>query len=248
MAKTNSLHVIGPLINPVSGGNTDNMPRLKLDDNGDVPYRRCGPSGNGLRSKQYIREEDPVPRSQREKDDRFDMYRNDGPKAQRVSAPIVRRTASDGPRQLWFVACLVCALGAFCIFADSITIGMMGIPVRLTSFEVILGSADSPYALPANVVYMSAMPAVFMIMFAVFAFLKEETFNKGSLALIAVSAFVIVIAIYWSIQVKEVCIGYIYEFVPGLGVIIEVMCAFALIIVTACQWCMNLAEAKKGQR
>ena len=235
------------MINPVSGGNTDNMPRLKLDDNGDVPYRRCGPSGNGLRSKQYIREEDPVPRSQREKDDRFDMYRNDGPKAQRVSAPIIRRTAADGPRQLWFVACLVCALGAFCIFADSITIGMMGIPVRLTSFEVILGSADSPYALPANVVYMSAMPAVFMIMFAVFAFLKEETFNKGSLALIAVSVLVIVLQINWCGKLPAADMLNMIRYTPGYGVLIEIACAVMLIIVITAQRILNAVAAGRSE-
>lgn len=225
------------------------MPRLRLDNNSDVPYRRYGPpSGNGLRNRQHMHEDRTVPLTQREKDDRFDMYRNDGRTAQRAPSPRCRKYRRGEPRQLWFVACIICAFGAFCFFSDSVTIKALGLTFRFTSIEVLCDMGDFSDYLPEQVVYLSAVPILFTVLFAMFAFLKEKVFEKGSLALIAVSAFVIVIAIYWSIQVKEVCIGYIYEFVPGLGVIIEVMCAFALIIVTACQWCMNLAEAKKGQR
>ena len=94
------------------------MPRLRLDDYGDAHDRRYGAAGNGLRNKQYTHEEDTVPRTQRERDDRFDMYRDEQPVRRRpAQRPGVR---SQEPRQLWVVACIICAFGAFCLFSDSL--------------------------------------------------------------------------------------------------------------------------------
>ena len=220
------------------------MPRLRLDDYGDAPSRRYGAAGNGLRNKQYTYEEDAVPRTQREKDDRFDMYRND---EQRVHRPTTRpkMRGSHEPRQLWFVACLICAMGAFCIFADSINITVLGVPIRFASFEILLGTADYSGSIPGQVVYLSAMPIAFMVMFALFAYLKEETFNKAWLALIAVAIFVIVLQINWCAKLPGPDMYNLIEYIPGYGVFIEIASAVGLIIVIVCQRILSTVNLRK---
>ena len=223
------------------------MPRLRLDDFGDGPSRRFGATGNGLRSNQYAYEEDTAPRTQREKDDRFDMYRDEAPRIQRRPAVRPKTRGSHEPRQLWFVACLICALGAFCIFADSINITVLGIPLRFTSFEILLGTADSSELVPGQVVYMSAMPIAFMIMFALFAYLKEDTFNKAWLALIAVAVFVIALQVNWCTKLPRPDIYNTVEYIPGDAVIIEIACAVGLIIVIVCQRILSTVAVRKDK-
>lgn len=220
------------------------MPRLRLDDNGDVPYHRCGTTGNGLRNKQSTYADETVPHTQRDRDDRFDMYRNDVSGTNRQAAD-PKTKVSRGPRQLWFAACLVCALGAFCIFADSVTIEMMGVPVRLASFEVLLGSAD--YSIPAQIVYISAMPIAFLIMSAVFACLKEDTFDKAWLALIAVSVLAIILLINWCTELPDYGAYSVNEILPGYGVFIQIGSAVGLIIVIACQRILGTVAGKKDR-
>lgn len=221
------------------------MPRLRLDDYGEAPNRRYGAAGNGLRNNQYIREEETVPRTQREKDDRFDMYRNEEPKVRRQTVTRPKMKGSHGPRQLWFVACMICAMGAFCIFADSINITVMGIPVRFASFEILLGTADYSGSIPGQVVYMSAMPLVFMAMFAVFAYLKEDTFDKAWLALIAVAVFVIVLQVNWCAKLPGPDMYNLIEYIPGYGVFIEIASAVGLIIVIVCQRILGTVATRK---
>lgn len=223
------------------------MPRLRLDDYGDAPCRRYGAAGNGLRNNQYIHEEDTVPRTQREKDDRFDMYRDETPRAHRQPVTGTRTRGSHEPRQLWYVACLLCAMGAFCIFADSITVTVMGIPLRFASFEILLGTANYSEGIPGQVVYMSVMPIAFMILFAVFAYLKEEAFNKAWLALIAVAVFVIVIQVNWCAKLPGPDMYNMVEYIPGYGVFIEIASAVALIIVIVCQRILLTVAGRKGR-
>ena len=222
------------------------MPRLKLNDDVIVPCRRSGsPRENGLRSNQYTYEGDPVPRTQREKDDRFDMYRDDQRTVQRTKTQRPKKKRTHEPKQLWYAASLICAVGAFCLFSGSVMVYDYGIVLRLTSFDVLQYAIKSPGALPSPVVCMSAMPAVFAVMFILFAFMKERTFDKASLALVAISVFVIVLQIFWTAQMSKAEKGYGYELVPDYGIMIEIACAVGLMIVIACQRIMNIMAVRK---
>ena len=219
------------------------MPRLKLDYE-DAPYRRYGQqTGNGLRSKRYAYTEDETPRTQREKDDRFDMYRNDQPPIHRA-APRIRKETSHGPKQLWYVACLICALGSFCLFTDSIILEIENCPMRLTSLEVLLESdCLSGYA-TRPIVILSALPVVFIGLFAVTAVMKEKVFEKASLVMIALPVTVIVLGIYLA---KKVMINTLYiQIVPGTSLMILIACCIGLIIVVACQRIMCFVNVKKS--
>ncbi len=220
------------------------MPRLKLDYE-ETPYRRCGQqSGNGLRSNRYTYVEDETPRSQREKDDRFDMYRNDQPPVRRMPAPKIKKNTTHEPRQLWYVACLICALGAFCLFADSVMITVMGVPLRMTSAEIILGS-DTLYGYSTRpMICLSATPLIFVGMFAVFAFLKERTFEKASLVMIALSVLAVVLQIYFADKMMRMNMNGI-EFTPDTGFLIQIACSVGLIIVVVCQKVMCSVNARK---
>ena len=219
------------------------MPRLRLDDYGDAPDRRYGAAGNGLRNKQYTHEEDTVPRTQRERDDRFDMYRDEQPVRRRhAQRPGVR---SQEPRQLWFVACIICAFGAFCLFSDSLILDYLYFDLRTASFEVVLGAVLEPGLFPKQAVCMAAMPIVYIVMFSLFAYFKETAFERLSLALVAVSVMVIVIQLYLGIQISKMTIGESYNATPGYGVFIEIACAVGLIIVIACQMILSTVNLRK---
>jgi len=220
------------------------MPRLKLDDSGNVPGRRYGQqSGNGLRSNQYTYTEDITPRTQREKDDRFDMYRNDQPPVRRTAAPKFK-SISHEPRQLWYIACLICALGSFCLFTDSVIVELEDYPMRLTSLEVLLdwdylsGYGSQPIKM------LSALPIVFIGMAAVFAVMKEKVFEKAPLVMIALPVAVIVLDIYLA---KKMTVSTLYyQITPGTSLLIQVACCIGLIIVVVCQRMMCFANTKKG--
>ena len=220
------------------------MPRLKLDYD-ETPYRRYGQqTGNGLRSNRYTYVEDETPRSQREKDDRFDMYRNDQPPVRRTAAPKIKKNAAHGPRQLWYIACLICALGSFCLFTDSIILEVEDIPMRLTSLEVLLNSdLLSDYG-TRPILMMSALPVVFIGLFAVFAVMKEKAFEKASLVMIALPATVIALGICLA---KKMTINTPYiQIAPGTSLMILIACCIGLIIVVVCQRIMFFADVKKG--
>jgi len=214
------------------------MTKIKIDRNRDGSYQQPF-SGKGLRCNQSGAREDIAPVSQRERDECFDMYRNDG--RTRMSAKgnaSVRKTvvkSGGGGFQLWQIACLISALGAFCLFADSICINITGIPVRMMSFEMLYGGGSLSEDLPACATYMSAMPLVFIVLFGVFAYMKETAFEKAYLALIAVSVFVTVMLVYWSGQVANYSQEFLLSFSPGYAVIIEIGCSIALALVVVCQ-------------
>ena len=92
---------------------------------------------------------------------------------------------------------------------------------------------------------MSAMPFAFMVMFAVFAYLKEETFNKAWLALIAVSIFVIALQINWCAKLPGPDMYNLVEYIPGYGVFIEIASAVGLIIVIVCQRILGTVAVRK---
>jgi hypothetical protein len=220
------------------------MPRLKLDYE-DAPYRRYGQqTGNGLRSNRYAYTEDGVPRTQREKDDRFDMYRNDQPLVRRTAAPRVKKGTSNGPKQLWYIACLICALGSFCLFTDSIIIELEDWPMRLTSLEVLLKWDDLSGYGAGPIKIFSALPIAFIGMFAAFAIMKEKVFEKAPLVMIALPVAVIVLDIYLA---KKITVNTLYfQMVPGTSPMIQVACCIGLIIVVACQRIMCFANVKKS--
>ena len=221
------------------------MPRLRLDDYGDAPCRRYGAAGNGLRNNHCTYVEDTVPRTQREKDDRFDMYRDERPRMHGHPSARPKIRGSHEPRQLWFIACIICAFGVFCLFSDSFVLDYYYYNLRMASFEVIIGAAMEPDAFPKQVILMSAIPIVFIVMFSLFAYHKEMTFEKLSLALIALSVMVIVIQLYLTVQISKMKIGGSYGATPGYGVFIEIACAVGLIIVIVCQRILGTAVVKK---
>ena len=219
------------------------MPKIRIErsDNGTV---RCDDRcvRGGLRERKTVAEERSIPRTQREKDDCFDMYRS---VETRNSDPARRGTSGKEPLQLWFVASMIAALGAFCIFMDSIFVTSMGVTLRLASFEILMFPSETAEALPSCVVYMSAIPFVFLVMFLLFAFMREKAFDKASLVLIAVPVFVIVVLIHWSDQIMNYGTGYLYSLSPGYGVLGEIGCSVALLIVTACHWVTGFVSQKR---
>lgn len=219
------------------------MPRLKLDYE-ETPYRRYGQqTANGLRSNRYTYVEDETPRSQREKDDRFDMYRNDQPPVRRRAVPRIGKTIHE-PRQLWYVACLICALGSFCLFTDSIIVMIEDCPMRLTSVEVLMNRDYLSGYAAKQVLMLSALPIIFIGLFAVFAVMKEKVFEKASLVMIALPIAVIILDIYLA---KKITVNTLYvQMTPGTSLMIQVACSVALIIVVLCQRMMCFANVKKG--
>lgn len=154
---------------------------------------------------------------------------------------------SHEPRQLWFIACLMCAFGGFCLFSDSLILDYLYFNLRVESFEVLIGALKEPGLFPTPVVFMSAMPVVFIVMSAVFAYFKEMAFEKLSLALIAVSVMVIVMQLFWTVQISKMRIGDSYNTTPGYAVLIEIACAVGLIIVIVCQRILSTVAVRKGK-
>ena len=212
------------------------MPKIKINRTNGQYHQSSPPQRRGLRDSHYDREAVELPPTQRERDDFFDMYRIDdnGNRGNR-RPPAAKRRNDDGRPKLWYLACLVAALGAFCLFVDSVSINVTGIPIRLTSLEILTRSSEIAGGLPDCAMYMSAVPAVFLIILGTFAFLKEDAFEKGYLALIAVSVFVIVVQIHWMGQIADSGIGYLLTYSSGTAELIEIGCSVALIAITVCQ-------------
>lgn len=213
------------------------MPKIKTDRYGSGSLQQPF-AGKGLRSNQGTVYETPF--SDREKEECFDMYRSDGrsrflPERRPNKERIARRPAAENGFQLWQIACLITALGAFCIFADSLLINLAGIPVRMMSFEILSNNGSLSGQIPQCAIYMSAVPIAFMAMFGVFAYLKEDAFEKAYLALIAVAIFITSVMLYWCGQMQNYGTEYLLSFSPGNAVIIEIGCSIALVIVIVCQ-------------
>ena len=212
------------------------MPKIRIKETRGQYQQHAPTPRRGLRDNRYYCEATEPPATQREKDDFFDMYRidDDGNRGNRRPATKKRKNENDRPR-LWYLVCLVAALGAFCLFVDSVSINVTGIPIRLTSLEILTRSSDVAGNLPDCALYMSAVPAVFLIIFGTFAFLKEDAFEKGYLALITVSVFVIIVQIHWMGQIADSSIGYLLTYSSGTAELIEIGCSIALIAITVCQ-------------
>ena len=206
------------------------MPKIRIDRFDNVPVR-CDDTHvrSGLRERQTIADDRRIPLTQREKDDCFDMYRST---ETRRSNPAMKKTSGKEPPQLWFVASIIAAFGAFCLFMDSVFVTSMGVTLKLASFEILMSPSESAGSLPSCAVYMSAIPFVFLIIFGMFAFLKERVFEKASLVLIAVPVFIIAVLVHWSSQIMNYSAGYMYSLSPGYAVLGEIGCSVALIIVT----------------
>ena len=222
------------------------MPRIKIDRNNgsfQQPFQ-----GKGLRSNQGGTRED-LPHSEREREECFDMYRSDGrgrATPRRTAAP---RTAAVRNEyhgfQLWQVACLICALGAFCMFADCLLVRMDTVPVRLLSYEILYGNGSLGDSIPACSMYMALIPLVFVALFGVFAYMKEEAFEKAYLALIAVPIFVIVILFYFSKQVTGFSQDILMTFQPGHAMFIEIGCSILLAVLIICQKALGYLSSAK---
>ena len=219
------------------------MPRIRIDrfDNGPIRSDDTRIRG-GLRERQTIIEERNIPLTQREKDDCFDMYRITEKKR---SCTVRKRTSGKEPPQLWFVASIIAALGAFCLFMDSVFVTSMGVTLKVASFEILMSPSETAGSMPSCAVYMSAVPFVFLAMFGMFAFMKDRAFEKASLVLLAVPVFVIVVLIHWSSQILDYNAGYMYSLSPGYAVLGEIGCSAALIIVVASRLVMEFIAQKR---
>ena len=219
------------------------MPKIRIDrfENDAI---RCsdGYVRGGLRERQTTTEERQVPLTQREKDDCFDMYRT---VETRRPAPAKKKTMGKELPQLWFVASIIAAFGAFCIFVDVIFVSELGVTLKMASFEILLSPSESAEALPSCAIYMSAVPLVFLIIFGLFAFLKEKAFDKASMVLIAVPIFVIVLLIFWSNQIGNYSASYAYSLSAGYAVLGEIGCSVGLIIITVCHLVMEFVSQKR---
>ena len=206
--------------------------------------RTAGTVSNQGRSNRYIHVEDETPRSQREKDDRFDMYRNDQPPVRRMPAPRIKNTAHE-PRQLWYVACLICALGAFCLFADSVMVVIEGLPIRLTSVEVLFNSSYLTGDVAKPVVVMSALPIAFIGLSAAFAVMKEKSFEKASMVMIALPVIIIVLNIFLAEKIVKYNTPLI-QIAPGFSFMIQIACSVGVIIVVICQRIICTIKANRS--
>ena len=212
------------------------MPKIRIDrfDNGSY---RCddGHVRSGLRDRQTNYDGGQILRTQREKDDCFDMYRSTDTVR---TSPVRKRASNRETSKLWYVAGIIAALGAFCLFVDSVFITVEGMTFRLASFEILLKASDVASAMPSCVVYMSAIPLVFLGLFLLFIVMKERSFEKASLIVVAISVFIIAMLIHWTKQIESYRAGYMTYLDPGYSLLVEIGCAGALIIVVACQWIM----------
>ena len=207
------------------------MPKIKFNGQ-NSSYTNEMPARKGLRSEP---EHDDVyiPRTQREKEEYFDLYRTDVRKKEHARPRPKSRTQPEGRFQLWYAACLISALGMFCILADAVIVSADGISIGMDGLSIIASMSKSS-RIPAYITYMSFIPLVFGAMFGTFVLLKEKAFDRASLVLIAASVFIIAVQCYWSKELMELGnweIGY----TPGLGIIVEIGCSIALLVVIICQ-------------
>ena len=177
------------------------------------------------------------------------MYRSDGrgrsaPRRTNTPRAVTPRKGPDG-FQLWQVACLICALGAFCMFADCLLVRMDTVPVRLLSYEILYGNGSLGDSIPTCSMYMALIPLVFVALFGVFAYMKEEAFEKAYLALIAVPIFVIVILFYFSKQVTGFSQDILMTFQPGHAMFIEIGCSILLALLVISQKALGYLSSTK---
>ena len=172
----------------------------------------------------------------------FDMYRIDidaERKGQKRRKPVGNKMKKDNEIRLWHIACLISALGVFCIFVDAVRVEVGGIPISLTSLSVLTGSIDPSVSIPQYATFLSAIPLMFLTMFILFAYLKNDVFEKASLAIIAMSIATMAVTIHWSGQIMDCNLGYMTRLYPGNGILIEIGCSIALVIVAVCGKLMN---------
>ena len=210
------------------------MPKIKF--NGQNSYSNEMPARKGLRSEPEY-DDIYIPRTQREKEEYFDLYRTDGRKKECARPRPKPKAPSEGRFQLWYAACLISALGMFCILTDAAIVSADGISIGMDGLSIIASMSKSS-RIPAYITYMSFIPLVFAAMFGTFVFLKEKAFDKASLVLIAASVFIIAVQCYWSKELIELG-NWEISYTPGLGIIVEIGCSIALLVVIICQRVLN---------
>ena len=223
------------------------MPKIKTDRFGYDAYSDdVYASRKGLRNNQYRDAEERFPRTQREKEECFDMYRIDDTRCRRPGKRIAnvpkKRNGDDGP-QLWYIACIISALGAFCIFVNSLIVTDDLYSVPVDSLTVLMGALKKPGVMPQAAICISAMPLVFLIMTVVFAVMREKVFEKAHLALITACIFVIVMLFYFSSKLSNFTVGHFAPYSAGYSILIEIGCGIALIIVIVCKKVMGHARS-----
>ena len=205
------------------------MPKIKFDKESKGPAVSTRTERRGFRDG--IRSE-PLPRAKDENDECFDMYRIDLPMERKMP----RRRSGDRKRvvrkdhQLWYAACLISALGAFCIFVDSVRLMTLESMVSMTSLEILMGSA-SVKGLPSAMIVTAAMPIVYLCMSVLFAVLKERSFDRPALALLSLTIAAIVIQVYSMRKIADFKMGPLCYLAPGTAGMIEIGCSIALMIV-----------------
>ena len=216
------------------------MPKIRFDKqrpmNDEHPQNDC--MRRGLRSSQHRND----PHCETVRDIDFDMYRIDFDakrKGQKRRKPVGNKMKNDHEIRLWHIACLISALGVFCIFVDAVRVEVGGIPISLTSLSVLTGSIDPSVTIPQYATFLSAVPLMFLSMFILFAYLRNDVFNKASLAIIAMSIATMAVTIHWSGQIMDCNLGYMTRLYPGNGILIEIGCSIALVIVAVCGKLMN---------
>ena len=211
------------------------MPKIKIDNTRTMQRERT--VSTGLRSDQHLPGYDPRQMTQREKDDCFDMYRTER-KGVKSPAPRKKNGRLEIP-QLWFVASIISALGMFCIMTESVVTSYGGFRSRYTSFEILFAAMKDSSATPFCMIGASLMPLAFLFLFISFALLKERSFEKGSLAIIAVSVMIIILDIHWMTEISGLTRGYLEQYTPGFGIVLEMGCCLALIILVTCERILN---------
>lgn len=212
------------------------MPKIRFSEhqNGYQDGNQTG-QRRGLRSGQE-NEEVHIPGTQREKDDYFDLYRVDGRRngCRRPSPGPKKKRNAGGGFQMWYLACLIAALGSFCVFMDSAVVSFNGIPVSLSGISILASATNLPPSVPGYVLYISLIPLLSAGISVTFAIMKEEAFDKASLVMIALTVFAIAVLFYWSDALMKYG-NWSMSYSPGTGVIVEIGCCIALLIVIVCQ-------------
>lgn len=213
------------------------MPKIKFDRKEEYVQEQPKVPRTGLRAETGRAPEIQYPRTEREKEDCFDMYRidwNGKGRQGRVSRgpPRGKMTArKDGP-QMWYAVCLLAALGAFCIFCGCITVEIGSITLSYTPMDVMMNARK--HLFPDGSLYLALMPLAYIGIFVACAYMKEDVFEKPMILMLTAGIPMAVLA-YEGYEVMNAPMELFVSYYPGIGVLLEIACSIGIIGIAVCQ-------------
>lgn len=203
---------------------------------GGIPEQRAHP---GLRrNDQQHRRTDPIQvvRTDARADDGFDMYRD---------VPKNRDRARTAPREkekvpLWMLGLLFSAVGALCFFMDTVAfsqtfsgLSSYGVDIGISPISFIKNPNGDVAKQLSSFIPMKltvAAPAVFALSAVLFAYFRDEMFDRFVLA-VFISAAPGIMTAYVMKTVSDVTILGFRIFELGIGGYVMIACSAALVAV-----------------